>query len=89
MTTRASSPTKFTAYPKDKPLSTVPAGMLNVLPRLPADVWYLFLARSDPARLEVTDSHYRYSGSGGRSPLSRFVDACTEVFREACGQTIG
>jgi hypothetical protein len=32
-------------YPKDKPLSTVPAAMLAVLPRLPADVWYRFLGR--------------------------------------------
>jgi len=31
------------AYPKNKPLSTVPAAMLAVLPRLPADVWYRFL----------------------------------------------
>lgn len=30
-------------YPKDKPLSTVPAAMLGVLPRLPADVFYRFL----------------------------------------------
>lgn len=33
------------AYPRDKPLSSVPASMLNVLPRLPADVWYRFLDR--------------------------------------------
>jgi hypothetical protein len=33
------------AYPKDKPLSTVPASILNVLPRLPDDVWYRFLDR--------------------------------------------
>jgi hypothetical protein len=33
------------AYPKDKPFSSVPASMLNVLPRLPADVWYRFLGR--------------------------------------------
>jgi hypothetical protein len=33
------------AYPKNKPLSSVPASMLNVLPRLPADVWYRFLDR--------------------------------------------
>jgi hypothetical protein len=33
------------AYPKDKPFSSVPASMLNVLPRLPADVWYRFLDR--------------------------------------------
>ena len=32
-------------YPKDKPLSTVPASMLAVLPRLPEDVWYRFLDR--------------------------------------------
>ena len=32
-------------YPKDKPLSTVPASMLAVLPRLPDDVWYRFLGR--------------------------------------------
>lgn len=32
-------------YPKDKPLSTMPASMLNVLPRLPEDVWYRFLGR--------------------------------------------
>ena len=30
-------------YPKNKPLSTVPAAMLAVLPRLPEDVWYRFL----------------------------------------------
>lgn len=30
-------------YPKDRPLSTVPAAMLGVLPRLPADVFYRFL----------------------------------------------
>ena len=30
-------------YPKHKPLSTVPAAMLAVLPRLPEDVWYRFL----------------------------------------------
>jgi hypothetical protein len=33
------------AYPKTKPLSTVPAAMLAVLPRLPDDVWYRFLER--------------------------------------------
>lgn len=33
------------AYPKGKPLSSVPASMLDVLPRLPADVWYRFLDR--------------------------------------------
>ena len=33
------------AYPKDQPLSSVPASMLNVLPRLPPDVWYRFLGR--------------------------------------------
>ena len=32
-------------YPKGKPLSTVPASMLAVLPRLPEDVWYRFLRR--------------------------------------------
>ena len=32
-------------YPKDKPLSTVPAAMLAVLPRLPDDVFYRFLDR--------------------------------------------
>jgi hypothetical protein len=32
-------------YPKGKPLSTVPAAMLAVLPRLPEDVWYRFLRR--------------------------------------------
>ena len=32
-------------YPKSKPVSTVPAGMLAVLPRLPEDVWYRFLDR--------------------------------------------
>ena len=32
-------------YPKGKPLSTMPPSMLNVLPRLPADVWYRFLGR--------------------------------------------
>ena len=31
-------------YPKDKPLSTVPAAMLAVLPLLPDDVFYRFLA---------------------------------------------
>lgn len=30
-------------YPKDRPVSTVPAAMLAVLPRLPADVYYRFL----------------------------------------------
>jgi hypothetical protein len=30
-------------YPKNKPLSTVPAAMLAVMPRLPEDVWYRFL----------------------------------------------
>lgn len=33
------------AYPKDQPLSSVPAAMLNLLPRLPPDVWYRFLDR--------------------------------------------
>ena len=33
------------AYPKDKPFSSVPASMLKVLPRLPPDVWYRFLDR--------------------------------------------
>ena len=33
------------SYPKDKPFSSVPASVLNVLPRLPADVWYRFLDR--------------------------------------------
>ena len=32
-------------YPKDAPLSTVPASMLNVMPRLPEDVFYRFLDR--------------------------------------------
>ena len=32
-------------YPKGKPVSTVPAAMLAVLPRLPEDVWYRFLDR--------------------------------------------
>jgi hypothetical protein len=32
-------------YPKDRPLSTVPAAMLGVLPRLPDDVFYRFLGR--------------------------------------------
>jgi len=32
-------------YPKSKPLSSVPAAMLAVLPRLPEDVWYRFLDR--------------------------------------------
>lgn len=32
-------------YPKDKAFSSVPASMLNVLPRLPDDVWYRFLDR--------------------------------------------
>lgn len=30
-------------YPKNKPVSTVPAAMLGVLPRLPDDVFYRFL----------------------------------------------
>jgi hypothetical protein len=30
-------------YPKDRPVSTVPAAMLGVLPRLPDDVFYRFL----------------------------------------------
>jgi hypothetical protein len=33
-------------YPKNKTVSTVPAAMLAVLPRLPADVWYRFLDRN-------------------------------------------
>jgi hypothetical protein len=33
------------AYPKGKPLSTVPASVLAVLPRLPDDVHYRFLER--------------------------------------------
>jgi hypothetical protein len=33
------------AYPKDRPFSTVPPSLLEVLPRLPADVWYRFLGR--------------------------------------------
>lgn len=32
-------------YPKDKPVSTVPPSILEVLPRLPDDVWYRFLGR--------------------------------------------
>lgn len=32
-------------YPKGKALSTVPAAVLEVLPRLPEDVWYRFLRR--------------------------------------------
>jgi hypothetical protein len=32
-------------YPKDRPVSTVPAAVLAVLPRLPEDVWYRFLRR--------------------------------------------
>ena len=32
-------------YPKDRPLSTVPPPMLAVLPKLPDDVFYRFLAR--------------------------------------------
>ena len=31
------------SYPKDRPLSSVPASMLAVLPRLPEDVFYRFL----------------------------------------------
>jgi hypothetical protein len=47
---RADNPGEFpyqvnAAYPKTKPLSTVPASMLAVLPRLPDDVWYRFLER--------------------------------------------
>lgn len=47
---RADNPGEFpyqvnAAYPKTKPLSTVPAGMLAVLPRLPDDVFYRFLER--------------------------------------------
>jgi len=30
-------------YPKDRTVSTVPAAMLNILPRLPEDVFYRFL----------------------------------------------
>ena len=33
------------SYPKTQPLSTVPPGILNVLPRLPEDVQYRFLHR--------------------------------------------
>jgi hypothetical protein len=32
-------------YPQGKPLSTVPPGILSVLPRLPDDVEYVFLGR--------------------------------------------
>jgi hypothetical protein len=32
-------------YPKNRPLSTVPPSMLEVLPRLPEEVWYRFLGR--------------------------------------------
>lgn len=32
-------------YPKNRPLSTVPPAMLAVLPKLPDDVFYRFLAR--------------------------------------------
>lgn len=32
-------------YPKRRPLSTVPPGILMLLPRLPADVYYRFLGR--------------------------------------------
>ena len=32
-------------YPKEEPLSTVPPGILTVLPRLPSDVLYRFLRR--------------------------------------------
>jgi len=32
-------------YPARRPLSTVPAGILMLLPRLPADVYYRFLGR--------------------------------------------
>ena len=32
-------------YPKRKPVSTVPASILAVLPRLPPDIWYRFLDR--------------------------------------------
>ena len=32
-------------YPKERPLSTVPPAMLAVLPKLPEDVFYRFLAR--------------------------------------------
>lgn len=47
---RADNPGEFpyqvnAPYPKNKPLSTVPAAMLAVLPRLPDDVWYRFLER--------------------------------------------
>ncbi len=33
------------SYPKRRPLSTVPHGILTLLPRLPADVYYRFLGR--------------------------------------------
>jgi hypothetical protein len=33
------------AYPKDEPLSTVPVGILNLLPSLPDDVNYRFVGR--------------------------------------------
>jgi hypothetical protein len=33
------------AYPKRRPLSTVPPGILMLLPRLPVDVEYRFLGR--------------------------------------------
>ena len=50
MTTLACFDPVNSSYPKNKAFSSVPASMLNVLPRLPADVWYRFLgSRLDPA----------------------------------------
>lgn len=34
------------SYPKDKPVSTVPANLLGILPALPEDIQYRFLGRN-------------------------------------------
>ena len=59
-------------YPKNKPLSTVPASMLAVLPRLPEDVYYRFLDRDlilhdlrANVILDRIDDAIRCDGQGG------------------------
>lgn len=59
-------------YPRNKPLSTVPASMLAVLPRLPEDVYYRFLDRDlilhdlrANVILDRIDDAIRCDGQGG------------------------
>ena len=59
-------------YPKNRPLSTVPASMLAVLPRLPEDVYYRFLGRDlilhdlrANVILDRIDDAIRCDGQGG------------------------